>query len=138
MNDEGIKKVICDGCKSEFDVDAVEIYELPMVLKCKEVTLLFFVCPSCYKLYRVGLQDAKFRELRDDLEKMKKRINKFRSKKTCDIAMAEKFDSMVRIKQARLKSYSDKLNKMYPGTFTFAASENNSNGVQVVYHENVE
>lgn len=58
-----------------------------------------------------------------DLEKIKKRIR--RNHGSNNREMARMLNSMVFRKKQRLEEYVDKVNKMFPGTFTFVASENN-------------
>lgn len=47
--------------------------------------------------------------------------------------MARMLNSMVFKKKQRLEEYVDKVNKMFPGTFTFVASENNHKEQTIKY-----
>lgn len=47
--------------------------------------------------------------------------------------MTRILNSMVFRKKQRLEEYVDKVNKMFPGTFTFVASENNHKEQTIKY-----
>lgn len=116
-------KIVCDECKYEFYLDAVGIQEAIVELNGVSVTLVYFVCPKCNKIYRVSIQDKRYYELAEDLEKTKKRIR--RNFGNNNQEMARMLNSMVFKKKQRLEEYVAKVNKMFPGTFTFVTSENN-------------
>ena len=113
----------CDECKHEFFLKAVGINEAIVELNNVPVTLVYFTCPECNKIYRVSIQDKRYYEMKEDLEKAKKRIRKNNGSKNME--MAKIFNSMVVKKHERLKAYVDKVNQAFPGTFVFVASENN-------------
>lgn len=123
--------IVCDECKHEFFLDAVGIHEAIVELNGVPVTLVYFACPKCNKIYRISIQDRRYYELVDDLEKTKKRIRKNHGSNNKE--MARMLNSMVFKKKQRLKEYVDKVNKMFPGTFTFVASENNHEEKSIKY-----
>lgn len=123
--------IMCDECKHEFFLDAVEIHEAIVELNGVPVTLVYFACPKCNKIYRISIQDRRYYELVEDLEKTKKRIR--RNHGSNNQEMAEMLNSMVFRKKQRLKEHVDKVNKMFPGTFTFVASENNHKEQTIKY-----
>lgn len=116
-------RVKCDECEYEFILEAVGIHEAIVELNGVPVTLVYFVCPKCNKIYRLSIQDRRYYELVEDLEKTKKRIR--RNHGSNNQEMARMLNSMVFKKKQRLEEYVDKVNKMFPRTFTFVASENN-------------
>lgn len=123
--------IVCDECKYEFYLDAVGIREDIVELNGVPVTLVYFVCPKCNKIYRISIRDRRYYELVEDLEKIKKRIR--RNHGSNNQEMARMLNSMVFKKKQRLEEYIDKVNKMFPGTFTFVASENNHKEQTIKY-----
>lgn len=123
--------IVCDECKHEFFLDAVGIHEAIVELNGVPVTLVYFACPKCNKIYRISIQDRRYYELVEDLEKTKKRIRKNHGSNNQE--MAKMLNSMVLRKKQRLKEHVDKVNKMFPGTFTFVASENNHKEQTIKY-----
>lgn len=110
----------CDKCEKKFEV---QLQETNIELQNTKVILVFFACPECKKIYRVSIQDARYYDLKEDLEKTKKKIRKNHGSN--NIEFARVLDNMVKKKLKRLRDHVDKVNKMFPGTFTFVASENN-------------
>lgn len=118
-------RIKCDECEHEFILKAVGIHEAIVQLNGVPVTLVYFACPKCNKIYRISIQDRRYYELKEDLEKTKKRIRRNHGSNNQEIARMLNLNSMVFRKKRRLEEYVDKVNKMFPGTFTFVASENN-------------
>lgn len=116
-------KIRCDDCEHEFSVNTVNIKEAIINLDGQVLKLVYFACPKCNKIYRVALKDKRYEELIEDLEKTKNRIRKNYGSGNDEFASL--LNSMVNKKHKRLKNHTDNLNKKYPGTFTFVASENN-------------
>ena len=123
--------IVCDECKHEFYLDAVGIHEAIVELNGVPVTLAYFACPKCNRIYRISILDRRYYELVEDLEKTKKRIRKNHGSNNQKMARA--LNSMVFKKKQRLEEYVDKVNKMFPGTFTFVASENNHKEQTIKY-----
>lgn len=124
-------KVFCDECKFEFSMNAVNIQNATIDIGGKSFGLIYFTCPKCNKIYRVSITDARYFELREDLEKTKKRIR--RNYGSNNEEMARVLNQMVNRKLERLRNYADKLNKMFPGTFTFVVSVNNHEEKSIKY-----
>lgn len=123
--------IACDECKHEFYLDAAGIHEAIVELNGVPVTLVYFACPKCNKIYRISIQDRRYYELVEDLEKTKKRIR--RNHGSNNQEMARMLNSMVFKKKQRLAEYVDKVNKIFPGTFTFVTSENNHKEQTIKY-----
>ena len=124
--------IVCDECKHEFYLDAVGIHEAIVELNGVPVNLVYFACPKCNKIYRISIQDKRYYELVKDLEKTKKKRIR-RNHGSNNQEMARMLNSMVFKKKQRLEEYVDKVNKMFPGTFTFVASENNHKEQTIKY-----
>ena len=125
--------IVCDECKHEFYLDAVGIHEAIVELNGVPVTLVYFACPKCNKIYSISIQDRCYYELVEDLEKTKKRIRRNHGSNNNNQKMVRMLNSMVFRKKQRLEEYVDKVNKMFPGTFTFVASENNHKEQTIKY-----
>ena len=123
--------IVCDECKHEFYLDAVGIHEAIVELNGVPVTLAYFACPKCNRIYRISILDRRYYELVEDLEKTKKRIRKNHGSNNQKMARA--LNSMVFKKKQRLEEYVDKVNKMFPGTFIFVESENNHKEQTIKY-----
>lgn len=115
--------IVCDDCKYEFPRNSVNIDEATIEVRGQALKLVYFACPKCNKIYRMYLKDDRCEELIQDIEKMKLRIRKQYGSGNDEFAST--LNSMLMKKQERLKMHIDNLNKKFPGTFTFVASENN-------------
>lgn len=121
----------CDNCEHEFYLKAVDIHEERILLNNVPVNLVYFACPNCDKIYRISIQDAKYYDLAEDLEKAKKRLRKVQG---CgDKEKVKLLCSMVDKKHNRLANYVKKVNETFSGTFVFEASESNSNDKIIKY-----
>lgn len=123
--------VLCDECKHEFSMNSVNIQEANMRLGGQDLVLVYFTCPKCNKIYRIALKDERYEDLKEDLERTKKRIRRNYGSRNDELART--LDSMVRAKLVRLRNHVEKLNSTYPGTFTFVASENNHEDNIITY-----
>ena len=123
--------IFCDECKHEFLLNAVNIQEQGICINKQQLLLVYFTCPKCNKIYRVCLMDDKSKELKEDLEKAKKRVR--RNRGSNNVEMASVLNNMILRKQNRLKDYMKKLNDSFKGTFTYAASENNVQDKTIIY-----
>lgn len=113
----------CDECKHEFFLNAVGINEAIVELNGVPVTLVYFACSKCNKIYRISIQDRRYYEMQEDIEKTKKRIRKYNGRH--NMKMSDTLYSMIVKKQERLKAYVELVNKTFSGTFVFVTSENN-------------
>jgi len=122
------KTLICDECLNEFSLKAVGIQYAEVKVNDQQLTLIYFACTKCNKIYRVSLQDARYTELKEDLERIKMRIRRNRGGNNEELL--RQLNSMMQKKQERFDVYVEKLNKKFNGTFTFVVSENNSKGIK--------
>lgn len=116
--------VFCDECEFGFYLDSVNIQNATIDIGGQNLTLVYFTCPKCNKIYRVSIIDARYIKLKQDLENAKKRIRRNHGSKNEELARM--LNQMVFRKLQRLRNHVDKLNKMFPGTFIFVVSENNN------------
>lgn len=117
-----MKVILCDECKAGFSLNSVDIEKANVIVNGQELVLVYFACPGCEKIYRIMLRDDEYYKLNTDLE-----ITKTRMRKAYDSGneeLARVLNEMVMKKHARLSSHIDKVNKRFPGTFTFVTSEN--------------
>lgn len=124
-------RVVCDECKHEFFLESVNIENAEVKINNQQLTLIYFTCPKCNKLYRVSLADTRYFELKEDLEKTKERIR--RNHGSNNDEMASMLNQMVYKKLERLRNHTDKLNKKFQGTFILEVSENNHEEKSIKY-----
>lgn len=124
-------RLVCDVCKHEFSLKTVNIQNAEVKINDQLLILIYFTCPKCNKIYRVLLADTRYFELKEDLERTKKRIRRNHGSNNEDTARV--LSQMISKKLERLKNHTDKLNKMFPGTFTFMVSENNHKEKSIKY-----
>lgn len=121
----------CDECDHTFLLNAAYINESLVEINGQTLTLVYYTCPKCNKIYRITLKDKRYEELAEDLERTKNRIRKNHGSNNDELARV--LDTMVRKKHERLRSHVDRLNKQFPGTFTFVVSENNQKDKFIKY-----
>lgn len=123
--------VHCNECNFEFSMNSVNIQNATIDINGQDLNLIYFTCPKCNKIYRVSITDARYDELREDLENTKKRIRRNHGSNNCELARL--LNQMVGKKLERLRSHADKLNKKFTGTFVFVVSENNHEEKHIKY-----
>lgn len=123
--------VYCDKCKHEFSMDTVDIKRDRVTVDGKNLILVYFVCPKCNRLYRAGLFDDEFFEMRKEVDEVKRKIR--RNFASMDKEMGDRLSQMLTVKINRMKRHSDKLRARFNGTFVLVASENNHNEYVVKY-----
>ena len=113
----------CDACSYEFPFLSVKIKEAT-VQGVSDMTIRYFTCPKCGKLYPILLMDQKYRELLNDFVQAKLRYTKA-LRKPGNVGVASMLgESMMRKKQ-RLSAHHENIRRKYPGTFTIVSSEGN-------------
>jgi uncharacterized protein YbaR (Trm112 family) len=126
MNEER-KVIVCDECKKEFFLRSVQIQKSAIEIGGQQLELSYFKCPECGRLYRITLMDNRYNELVDDLEDTKKRIR--RTKGNNNYGLQDTLNKMVFRKLQRLRTYTEKLNAKYSGTFE-EVSENGATTIK--------
>lgn len=123
--------IVCDECKHEFLTASVKIHEAMVDCNGRQLSLVYFSCPKCSRIYRVCLKDDEYEKLRADLEQTKKRIRRNNGRN--DLEFQRTLQTMVLRKAERLQKHVTRLNEEFSGTFTFSASENNEKEQQIIY-----
>ena len=123
--------VCCDECKHEFPMMSVKIQRATVNINNNEFTLSFFACPKCRRIYRIALMDQRYDELKEDLNKIRKKIRK--SFGSGDVETTKNLQIMAMRKQERMQNYVNVLNGKYPGTFIFAVPENSEDNQTIKY-----
>lgn len=126
-----ITTIFCDECKYEFSLNPADIKEAIVNLSGQALTLVYFACPKCNKIYRIMLKDKRYEELKEDLERTKTRIRKNNGSRNDELA--RQLNQMVTKKHERMQNHVTHLNNKFPGTFTFVASENNHEDKIITY-----
>lgn len=133
MKKDQTKIIYCDECKREFEYRSIQIKETSVEIDGNVLLLDYFTCPFCNAVYKVLLvEEAKYRELVDDLVSVQKRIRRQNGKG--NLMLMQKLQDMVQKKQERIKAYVDGISNQYPGSFILA-TKNNQNGEQIIYRE---
>lgn len=125
------KLIACDVCKNEQEMSTVKIKDSEVVISGKRLTLSFFSCPKCNKIYVVFLSDDKMKSLMDDLEETKKRLQ--RNNGSNNLFIVEKLTRLIKCKQEKVNKRYKELSDYYRGTFTFDTSENNVKERKIIY-----
>lgn len=121
---ENKKIIVCDECKYEFLLNAVNIQCADLEIKNQQLVLHFFICPKCKKVYKILLCDEHYNELKEDFEAAKLRLQKSQAKGNKELVRT--LEPMIRKKFERLKNHENKLNKTFNGTFVVASENNNT------------
>lgn len=124
MNEEKI--IVCNECNSEFFLRSIKVKESAIEISGQQLSLVYFKCPQCGKLYRVTLKDGEYSALVEDLENTKKQIR--RAKGKGNLYLQNRLVSMVYRKRERLQNHVARLNAKYSGTFT----EVSGNGTTII------
>lgn len=121
----------CDECEHEFFLEAIKIENADVKLNNKLLTLTYFVCPKCNKIYRITIKDERCKLLEEDIERAKLKVQKI----CCsgNIAHAIFLDEMLQKKIKRFRIHIEKLNEMFKGTFILVVSENNCEEKNIEY-----
>lgn len=114
--------IICDSCGKQFKLSSVGIKTSLMDLDEGACDVVFFNCPSCKRVHLVSVQDARWMELKTDLDKQVKRQHRMHGRENPQLAKA--IAEMIEKKKARLSKHVDNLKRKYDGRFTLVTTEN--------------
>lgn len=119
----------CDKCENEFVLGADDIMVCPVECKGERLQLTFFVCPECYHIYRVALDDEEQIGLRSEIDSLFQRRRRLQEKLATaptlvDQRIALGLSDILVHKSERFKSRANWLERQYPGAFEFAALTN--------------
>ncbi|MBO7289562.1 MAG: hypothetical protein J6V03_06170 [Clostridia bacterium] len=121
--------IICDFCKKEFSlqsVDDINFFTFPW--KGKEITLHYFLCPKCNKIYKAGFSDEHSRMLASDLKVAEIRYAKAVKRNATEKQLSSLFN-LVKVKRKKLAAYKQKLGNMFPGEFVFSTLQDGQMGI---------
>lgn len=114
--------VECGECGAVFAVRAVKIKQSRVVCDGEALTLTYFVCPMCGKLYRIDLRDNRWYRLYDELEQARQRIERNWGKVSED--HIAKLQALAGAKLERLKQHNKYMQEKFAGEFTVANPQN--------------
>lgn len=114
--------IICDSCGKQFKLSSVGIKTSLMDLDEGACDVVFFNCPSCKRVHLVSVQDARWTELKTDLDKQVKRQARMHGRDNPQLAKV--IAEMIEKKKARLSKHVDNLKRKYDGRFTLVTTEN--------------
>lgn len=120
----------CDECGVQFQLDSVSIKTTSMNLNEGKCDVVYFVCPSCKKVYLVSVNDSKYYDLKNDLEKQVMRLRKIRGSKNRELAKA--IANMIEKKKDRLSHHVNKLKQKYKGRFTFVETDDTTEELKLL------
>ena len=113
----------CDECSQEWLLQSDGILEAKVenADEKDELSVRFFTCPRCGKVYVVNLFDVRLKKLLKKREVLKARLNKACEVKNVDFAfaMSKRIDKLAK----RFNRHSSELSKKYNGTFTLASND---------------
>ena len=114
--------IICDSCGKQFKLSSVGIKTSLMYLDEGACDVVFFNCPSCKRVHIVSVKDARWTELKTDLDKQVKRQARMHGRENQQLAKV--IAEMIEKKKARLSKHVDNLKRKYDGRFTLVTTEN--------------
>lgn len=119
------KPIICDNCKVAIGWwnDLVKIIkEEKIEIENDYVYLTFFSCPVCKKIYRVSVLTEDLKQMQISIRDLKKELERN------DISESRRLmlERIITLGLIKHKEEFESVQNKYKGTFTYAASENNS------------
>lgn len=120
--------IICDSCGKQFKLSSVGIKTSLIDLDEGACDVVFFNCPSCKIVHLVSVQDARWTELKTDLDKQVKRQARMHGRENTQLAKV--IAEMIEKKKARLSKHVDNLKRKYDGRFTLVTTENGTEDLQ--------
>ena len=122
--------LVCDCCGKQFKLSSVGIKTSHMDLDEGPCDVVFFNCPSCNVVYLVSVQDARWTELKTDLDKQIKRQAKMYSRN--DLQMAKLIGELISTKKERLGKHVAKLKSKYDGHFTLVRTDDGTEELKML------
>jgi uncharacterized C2H2 Zn-finger protein len=108
------KTIICDVCKQEFILNAVDIKKSNITMNGENLVLTHFECPHCTQLFRVSLDNQESANLIEYVKELNNTISKRVSKKQSVENLMKKHDGIIK----RIRLIQHNLDVKYPGSFT--------------------
>lgn len=126
----GDVNIVCSNCGKQFKLSSVGIKTSRMDLDEGQCDVVFFNCPSCKVVYLVSVQDARWTELKTDLDKQIKRQAKMHGRN--DLQLAKLIGELISAKKERLGKHVVKLKSKYNGRFTLVQTDNGTEELQLL------
>lgn len=126
----GDVNIVCSNCGKQFKLSSVGIKTSHMDLDEGQCDVVFFNCPSCKVVYLVSVQDARWAELKTDLDKQIKRQAKMHSRN--DLQMAKLIGELISTKKERLGKHVAKLKSKYDGHFTLVRTDDGTEELKML------
>lgn len=123
-------RLICDSCEKEFDLDSVGIISTSINLDEGLCEVDFFYCPSCRRIHLVAVRDARWLELKEDLDNQSARLRRAIKRDAKDLMKT--ITGMVQVKKDRLGRHTERLKKKYEGRFTLVTTENGTEDLELL------
>ena len=123
-------RLICDSCEKEFVLDSVGITSTSINLDEGLCEVDFFYCPSCRRIHLVAVRDARWLELKEDLDNQSARLRRAIKRDAKDLMKT--ITRMVQVKKDRLGRHTDRLKKKYEGRFTLVTTENGTEDLELL------
>ena len=106
----------CDECGHEFPLKSAGIQETRVEGVQEALTLVYFTCASCGKVYACSLRDDRWHELRQDLDEAKRRVKRNWTRVSEDQLV--NLQKIANKKLQKIKAHEDAMQRKYPGGFT--------------------
>lgn len=126
----GDANIVCSNCGKQFKLSSVGIKTSHMDIDEGPCDVVFFNCPSCKAVYLVSVQDARWTELKTDLDKQIKRQAKMYSRN--DLQMAKLIGELISTKKERLGKHVAKLKSKYDGHFTLVRTDDGTEELKML------
>ena len=126
----GDVNVVCSNCGKQFKLSSVGIKTSRIDLDEGQCDVVFFNCPSCKVVYLVSVQDARWTELKTDLDKQIKRQAKMYSRN--DLQTAKLIGELISTKKERLGKHVAKLKSKYDGHFTLVRTDDGTEELKML------
>lgn len=120
----------CDSCGARFLIDSVAIRVTELDLDEGQCEVAYFACPSCRRVYLVFVKDARYMELKEDMDNHSRRMQKLRGRVSAE--EANNLSVMFGRKRDRLSRHVDFLKKKYDGRFTLVETENGTEDLKLL------
>lgn len=123
-------KIVCDNCGKQFTLSSVGIKTSSIDLDEGVCDVVFFNCPSCKRVHLVSVQDARWTELKTDLDKQVKRQARMHGRENPQLAKL--ISELISTKKERLGRHTEKLKSKYDGRFTLVQTDSGTEELQLL------
>ena len=117
-------KIKCDECNKTFEESTIHIYEQDVNIENRILSLTYFCCPRCGKIFPCALISDDMKEIQKDMQEQRAKLSRMIKKQESfgkgiyNPSIVFQIKS-VQKKLDRLKIKSDKLMQRFNGQFAF-------------------